>query len=437
MKHQDLGQSIIPQSRRSEIRRAASAGFIGSLMEWYDFYLFGTAAALVFDRIFFPSVSPAAGVLASFAAFAVGFISRPIGAVIFGHVGDRIGRKYALVATALLMGLGTLAIGLLPTYASLGVWAPILLVSLRLIQGLGIGGEWGGAALVALEHAPKGRRGLIGSIPQMGTPAGLLLSTLAFSIVNRMDPVAFASWGWRVPFWISAVFLLAAIYIRLNVEETPAFLKTKESGQQATIPILALFRQHPKNIVLATGARLADAVTFNVINVFGISYASRTLGVDRGTMLNGFVIAAAVEFVLVPFIGAWSDRIGRRPVYLTGIAFSGLFIFAYFPLLQTGSTLLCWLAIVLALAVGTSLMYAIQSSFFSELFGTQVRYTGISVGYQLSALIGGAPTPLIASALVLWAGNAWWPVAVYLFCVCVVSFICVYLAAETHRSDLA
>jgi MFS family permease len=360
-----------PMAGAASVWQPAFAGFIGSLMEWYDFYLFGTAAALVFSKLFFPSVSPAAGVLAAFAAFASGFITRPIGAVIFGHVGDRIGRKYALLATALIMGLGTLAMGLLPTYDQIGVWSPILLVTLRLVQGLGIGGEWGGAALVALEHAPKGRRGFVGSLPQMGTPAGLLLSTLAFAIVNRMDQAAFLSWGWRVPFLLSAVFLLAAIYIRLNVTETPAFLRAKEAGKQATIPIIALFRQHPKNIALATGARLADAVTFNVINVFGISYAANTMGIDRGTMLTGFVIAAAVEFVLVPFIGILSDRIGRRPVYMAGVAFSGLFIFAYFPLLATGSVYLCWLAIVLALAVGTSLMYAIQSSFFSELFGNR------------------------------------------------------------------
>ena len=425
----------VPSAAGVVMRRAAIAGFIGSLMEWYDFFLFGTASALVFGKLFFPSISPAAGTLASFATFAVGFISRPIGAILFGHVGDRIGRKYALLATALIMGLGTLAIGLLPAYGSIGVWAPVLLVVLRLLQGLGIGGEWGGASLVALEHAAAGRRGLIGSLPQMGSPMGLLLSTLAFAVVDRMDPDSFAAWGWRVPFLISAVFLLAAIYIRLNVEETPAFLRARAAGEQAAVPIVALFRQYPKNIALATGARLADAVVFNVINVFGISYAARTLHVDRGTMLSGFVIAAGVEVLLLPLIGALSDRVGRRPVYLAGVILSGLFIFAYFPLLETGSTLLAWFAIVMALAVGTGLMFAIQSSFFSELFGTSVRYTGISIGYQLSALIGGAPSPLIASALVLWAG-AWWPVAVYVCAVCALSAVCVYLAAETHRSDL-
>ena len=425
----------VPSAAGVVMRRAAIAGFIGSLMEWYDFFLFGTASALVFGKLFFPSISPAAGTLASFATFAVGFISRPIGAILFGHVGDRIGRKYALLATALIMGLGTLAIGLLPAYGSIGVWAPVLLVVLRLLQGLGIGGEWGGASLVALEHAATGRRGLIGSLPQMGSPMGLLLSTLAFAVVDRMDPDSFAAWGWRVPFLISAVFLLAAIYIRLNVEETPAFLRARAAGEQAAVPIVALFRQYPKNIALATGARLADAVVFNVINVFGISYAARTLHVDRGTMLSGFVIAAGVEVLLLPLIGALSDRVGRRPVYLAGVILSGLFIFAYFPLLETGSTLLAWFAIVMALAVGTGLMFAIQSSFFSGLFGTSVRYTGISIGYQLSALIGGAPSPLIASALVLWAG-AWWPVAVYVCAVCALSAVCVYLAAETHRSDL-
>ncbi len=420
-----------------DMRRAAIAGFIGSLMEWYDFFLFGTASALVFGKLFFPSASPAAGTLAAFATFAVGFISRPIGAILFGHIGDRVGRKTALLATALIMGLGTLAIGLLPTYDSIGVWAPIILVVLRLLQGLGIGGEWGVASLVALEHAPTGRRGFIGSLPQMGSPMGLLLSTLVFAVANQMDPASFLDWGWRIPFIGSTVFLVAAVYIRLNVEETPAFLAARKAGQQAAVPLFDLFRLYPKNIALATGARLADAVVFNVINVFGIAYAANTLHVDRGTMLSGFVIASGVEVALLPLVGVLSDRIGRRPVYLAGVIVSGLFIFAYFPLLQSGSTLLAWFAIVVALAVGTGLMFAIQGSFFSELFGTGVRYTGISMGYQMSALIGGAPTPLIASALVAWAGGAWWPVAVYVCAVCTVSAVCVWLAAETNRSDLA
>ena len=357
--------------------------------------------------------------------------------MLFGHVGDRVGRKTALLATALIMGLGTLAIGLLPTYDSIGVWAPVLLVLLRLVQGLGIGGEWGGASLVALEHAPTGRRGFIGSLPQMGSPMGLLLSTLVFAVVSRMEPENFLAWGWRVPFLLSAVFLVAAVYIRLAIAETPAFLKAKASGEQAAIPIVALFRRHPKNIALATGARLADAVVFNVINVFGIAYAANTLHVERGTMLSGFVIASAVEVGILPLVGLLSDRVGRRPVYLAGVLLSGSFIFAYFPLIGSGSTVLAWFAIVMALAIGTGLMFAIQSSFFSELFGTGVRYTGISIGYQLSALIGGAPTPLVASALVLWAGGAWWPVAVYVAAVCTLSAVCVWLAAETHRSDLA
>ena len=431
-----LGEALTPATRR-----AALAGFMGSLLEWYDFYLFGTAAALVFGPLFFPNSSPAAGTLAAFATFAIGFIARPIGAVLFGHVGDRIGRKYALLATALLMGAGTFLIGLLPTYGSIGVWAPILLVLLRLVQGLGIGGEWGGAALIALEHAPRGRRGLIGTFPQMGTPFGLLLSTGAFALsVSMLSNETFMAWGWRIPFLLSIVFMIPALYIRSHVEESPVFRKAADAFVQGrkrqAIPVVDLFRHHRRNLLLATGARLADAATFNVINVFGIAYASRQLGVPRELMLSGFVIAAAVEVVLLPLIGALSDRIGRKPVYLAGVAFSGLFIFAYFPLLQQGSATAVWWAITLALAVGTSLMYSIQSSFFSELFSTSVRYTGISVAYQLSALVAGAPTPLIAAALVSWAAGAWWPVAVYLLAVCVISFVCVCLAAETSQAEL-
>lgn len=419
------------------IRRAALAGFLGSLMEWYDFYLFGTAAALVFDKLFFPDFSPAVGVLASFGAFAVGFVSRPIGAVVFGHIGDRVGRKYALIATTLIMGLGTLAIGFIPDFQSIGIWAPTLLIALRLVQGIGIGGEWGGAALVALEHAPPGRRGFIGSLPQMGTPMGLLLSTGIFALANLMPTDVFMSWGWRIPFWTSAIFLLITLFIRMNVKETPVFEQSRaDSAKKAKLPLVELFKRHPKNIVLATGARLADAAAFNVINVFGISYAAHQLDISRDVMLNGFVVAAAVELVLVPLIGALSDRVGRRYVYMFGVVFSGAFGFAYFPLIASGSTLLAWLAIVLALAVGTGFMYAIESSFFSELFGTGVRYTGISLGYQISALIGGAMTPLIASSLSLAADGAWWPVSVYLALVCLVSFVCVWLAAETSERDL-
>ena len=431
---QARAQPPLPQDA---LRRAAIAAFMGSLMEWYDFYIFGTAAALVFSHLFFPSSSPSAGLLASFATFAVGFVSRPIGAVIFGHIGDRIGRKYALLATATLMGLGTFAIGILPTFQTIGVWAPILLVLLRFLQGFGIGGEWGGAALVALEHAPAGKRGLIGSIPQMGTPAGLLMATGMFAIMNALPGDSLLAWGWRIPFLLSLVLLGVALYIRLKLEESPVFTRAAAAERPAeSIPFVELFRRHPRNIVLATGARLADAATFNVINVFGIAYAAGTLGVGKGIMLTGFVVAAGVEFLTVPLIGALSDRIGRRPVYISGVLFCGLFIYAYFPLLQTGSLLLAWLAIVLALAVGTSLMYAIQSSFFGELFGTRVRYTGISIAYQLSALIAGAPTPLIATALATWAGGHWWPVAFYLSAICAVSLVCVWLAAETHRLDL-
>lgn len=437
MTHAQATAAGDPAAPGTDMRRAAIAGFVGSLMEWYDFFLFGTASALVFGKLFFPASSPEAGTLAAFATFAVGFVSRPVGAVLFGHVGDRVGRRTALLATALIMGLGTLAIGLLPTYDSIGVWAPGLLVVLRLLQGLGIGGEWGGASLVALEHAPTGRRGFVGSLPQMGSPMGLLLSTLVFALVSRMDPEAFLAWGWRVPFLLSAVFLAAAVYIRLAIAETPAFLAARAEGRQAAVPILALFRRYPKNIALATGARLADAVVFNVINVFGIAYAANTLHVPRDTMLSGFVVAAAVEVAILPVVGLASDRFGRRPVYLAGVLLSGTFIFAYFPLLASGSVLLAWFAIVVALAVGTGLMFAIQSSFFSELFGTDVRYTGISIGYQLSALIGGAPTPLIASELTLRSGGAWWPAALYVAAVCALSAACVWLAAETHRSDLA
>ena len=421
-------------ARTATPRQALTAAISGSFMEWYDFYLFGTAAGLIFPTLFFPNSSPTAGLLESFGTFAAGFVMRPVGAVLFGHFGDRMGRRRMLLITVSMMGGCTFLIGLLPSYQAVGALAPALLVLLRLIQGIGIGGEFGGGALVALENAPTGRRGIMGSIHQVGTPIGLLAATGIFAIMQQLPESSLYSWGWRIPFLLSGLFLIIAIYIRKALPETRTF-QTDQQEQQR-VPLLALIRDHPRNVLLAIGARMADAVTFNVINVFGIAFATTQLGMSKQSMLNGFVLASAVEIAVVPIVGALSDRIGRRPIYMFGIVVCGTLGFAYFPALASGNTALAWLMIVLMLAIGTGCMFALQGTLFAEMFSTHTRYTGIGVAYQVSALIGGAPTPAIATALAAAFGQSFWPVAIYLGAICLISLVCLILAKETFRDSL-
>lgn len=416
-------------------RQALTAAISGSFLEWYDFFLFGTAAGLIFPTLFFPNSSPTAGVIESFGTFAAGFLMRPVGAVLFGHFGDRIGRRRMLLITVTLMGGCTFLIGLLPTYNTVGALAPALLVLLRLVQGVGIGGEFGGGALVALENAPTGRRGIMGSIHQLGTPVGLLVSTGIFALVQLLPEPSLNSWGWRIPFLLSGLFLFVAFYIRRALPETQTF--QSDQARQNRVPLLALIKHHPKNVLIAIGARMADAVTFNVINVFGIAFATAHLGMSKSAMLNGFVLASGVEILVVPIVGLLSDRIGRRPIYMFGIVVCGALGFAYFPALASGSVALAWLMIVLMLAIGTGCMFALQGTLFAEMFSTHTRYTGIGVAYQTSALIGGAPTPAIATALAAAFSQSYWPVAIYLGVICAISLVCLILAKETFRDSLS
>lgn len=426
-------ESTAPQLR---VGRVVLASFVGTMIEWYDFFIYGTAAALVFNRLFFPSDDEFIGRMAAYASFAVGFFIRPLGGVIFGHFGDRVGRKAMLVTTLLMMGLATFLIGLLPTYESIGVAAPVALILLRLVQGLGVGGEWGGAVLMAVEHGHAGRRGFYGSCVQMGVPAGLLLATAVFSAFSSLPEEQFLAWGWRVPFLLGILLLAVGMFIRFQVFESPLFAESQKKNDVSPLPILEVFRNYRRSVFLAMGARFAENVCFYIFTVFVLTYAADYLNLPRQTILNGIWIAAAVQLLAIPLSGILSDRIGRRPVYVAGAVFLVLFAFPFFWLIETGNTLLIWLSIVLAL-IGHSLMYGPQAAFFSELFGTRVRYSGASVGYQLASPLAGGIAPLIATALLNWSEGASWPVSVYLILAAGITLLSILLASETAHADIS
>jgi MFS transporter, MHS family, shikimate and dehydroshikimate transport protein len=430
-------QSAEEKGQSTSIAQVVVASFIGTTIEWYDFFLYGTAAALIFNRLFFPTFDSLVGTLAAFGTYAVGFVARPLGGIVFGHYGDKIGRKSMLSLTLLLMGTATFCIGLLPTYNTIGVWAPVLLVVLRVVQGFGVGGEWGGAVLMAVEHAPAGKRGFYGSWPQVGVPAGLLLSTAVFSLVSALPEAQLLTWGWRVPFLLSVILVGVGLFIRLRIQETPEFSRIKDTGQQSRLPLLDAVRAHPGNILLAMGARVAENGFFYVYSVFALVYVTEQLGLSRSTILNGVLLATVCELFAIPAFGALSDYVGRRPVYMAGAAFSALFAFPFFWLLDTQQTALVWLAVVLGLSLGHGAMYGPQASFFSELFGTRVRYSGASLGYQLASVFAGGLSPLIATALLAWSGGKPWPIAAYMVAMALITLVSVYLAAETLTGDLA
>lgn len=415
--------------------KALIASLIGSSIEWYDYFLYGTIAALIFSKLYFPSGDPVVGLMLAYTSFALPFFIRPLGGVIFSHIGDKIGRKKTLVMTLSLMGGATVLIGLLPTYEAIGIWAPILLIALRLIQGLGIGGEWGGALLLATEYAPPKKRGFFGSIPQMGVTIGLLLGTLSISFMTLLPNSQFEAWGWRVPFILSALLVFIGLWIRNGIDETPAFKEAKESGNISKVPLIDTFKYHWKEVLIAVGAKVVETAPFYIFGTFIISYATGTLGFERSSTLNAVTIATLVTTIMIPFMGKLSDKVGRKPLYIGGTIAMILFAFPYFYLLSLDSVLWLTVATIIGLGIIWAPITAVLGTMFSEIFSTSVRYTGVTVGYQLGAAIAGGTAPLIATALLSAYNNSFVPVALYIIAAAIISLIAVSFTRETRPID--
>ena len=428
------------------IRKVLLAACAASSIEWYDFFIYLTAAALVFPALFFPAdIDPVAGVLASFSTAAVGFFARPIGGVLFGHFGDRLGRKRTLVIALLLMGIATTLVGLLPTYSTIGIWAAVALFVLRICQGLAVGGQWGGAVLLATEYAPPSKRGFYGSFAQVGVPVGLVLGNAFFLILTAvMSPEAFEVWGWRIPFLASIVLIGLAMYIQLRLEDTPAFRRLQERQQEAQeegdeaqqrSPVLQVIREHPKQILLAAGAFFVVNGAFYVLITGMLDYGTRDLGLSRSAMLTAVLISSVAQIVMLPAWSLLSDRLGRRPVYLAGAVLLGLWAFPLFWLVDTRNIVLITVALLLG-QLFLSMMYGPQAALFSEMFSRQVRYSGASIGYQLAAVFAGGLAPIIMVWLLDTTGTSF-SVSLYIFAMAALTFFSVYLVTETYEGEMA
>ncbi|MGE3286888.1 MAG: MFS transporter [Pseudonocardia sp.] len=422
--------------RRRSPGRVLVASVVGTSLEWYDFFLYGTASALVFNTLFFPNFEPLVGTLLAFATYAVGFVSRPLGGIVFGHLGDRVGRKGVLVATLLVMGGATVLIGLLPTYAQWGVAAPLLLVALRFVQGLGLGGEWGGAVLMAMEHGAPDRRGLNASWPQIGVPLGNLMAAAVLGAGSvLLSEEAFLAWGWRVAFLLSGVLLLVGLWIRTSIPESPLFAEAAKAGRTARMPLLEVIREHPRGLLVAMGSRIGTDVAFYTFTLYILTFLTQDLGLPRSTGLTAVLIGSACQLVLIPLFGALSDRVGRRPVYAAGAVAAGLWVFAFFPLLSTQSEPVIVLATVVALATHAA-MYGPQAAFVAELFSTRLRYSGASMGYQIAGVLGGAVAPIVSIALAAATGTPF-AVSFYVLAMLLLTLVALALAPETAHVDLS
>lgn len=419
------------ESRSAPIGQVALASAIGTTVEYYDFTLYATATALVFNRIFFINSDPLVGSLLAFATFFVGYCARPLGGVLFGHFGDRVGRRSMLLLTVLIMGLGTFLIGLIPSYASIGIWAPALLVTLRLLQGIGLGGEYGGGMVMTVEHAPADRRGYFTALVQVGTPAGFLIPIALLGFIAAAMPAdSFIAWGWRVPFLASVLLVALALFIRFRIAESPDFTQAMASEKPATLPVLEAVRLHWHSILLGIGAKVAESGLFNIYAVFSITYGVSVLHLSKTLVLNGIFVACLIECLTLPVFGALSDRVGRKPVYVAGALLQAVFAFAFFPMLNTGSTAFIWGAVAIGLGLGHGMMYGAQGAFFSELFPTRVRYSGLSLVQQIGPILGGGLSPLVATAL-LAGYHTVTPIAFYMAGIAVLSALCALALRHT------
>jgi metabolite-proton symporter len=432
----------LPQGELSEtehstqLRKAVIAATIGTTIEWYDFFIYGTAAGLIFPKLFFPNEDPLTGTLAAFSTYFIGFVGRPIGAAIFGHYGDRIGRKATLIATLLVMGVATFLIAFVPGYESIGIWGAIILTVLRMLQGIGVGGEWGGSILIAMEWARgHGNRGLIAAWPQFGVPSGLFLSNLVILVVSAWSGAGFATWGWRVPFILSIVLVGVGLWIRLGILETPVFQKLLATQKIEQTPVVEVFKKQPREILLSALVRMGEQAPFYIFTAFVFAYATTTLHVSRDVVLSAVLVASCVSFVTIPVSGHISDRIGRRKMYIIGAIATGLFGFIYFGMLATAIPVTVFIAIVLSL-IPHDMMYGPQAALIAEAFTPRLRYSGASLGYQLASIIAGGPAPLIATALFA-AYHTGYAIAIYIAACTVISVISAALMPDYTGKDIS
>jgi MFS transporter, MHS family, shikimate and dehydroshikimate transport protein len=425
-----------PDRQATEIKRIVISSIVGTAVEWYDFLIYGTASALVFNKLFFPLSDPALGTVAAFGTYGVGFFARPLGAAIFGHFGDRVGRKAMLAMTIVIMGVGTFLIGLLPTYSQIGVAAPVLLVLLRLLQGIGLGGEWGGAVLMVVENAPDKNRGLVGSMVQMGYPIGNLAAIGALALLGRLPETSFLAWGWRIPFLVSILLAGIGLYIRLQLEETPVFRDLEAKKGTVRLPVIEVITRHPRAFFTAVGLKLSEISYVSIAGVFVISYVTGKLGLPRSLILNALLITAVVALLAIPFFGWLSDRIGRKTMFYASCLFAAVFAFPMFWLFDTKDALSITLTVIVAITFGQIIGFGVGAPWYSELFTARLRYSGASLGFQIGAAISGGLTPFAAATFLAWTGGATWPISIYLIVLAILTFIATLAAPETAGKAL-
>ncbi len=426
-----------PSVGSASMRRIVWSSVIGTAVEWYDFLIYAVATALVFNKLFFPVGDPALATIAAFGTYAVGFLARPLGAAIFGHLGDKHGRKAMLASTIIIMGLGTFCIGLLPTYEQIGIAAPILLILLRFLQGIGIGGEWGGAVLMVVENAPPKKRGLFGSLVQVGNPIGNLAALGIFAVASQLPESDFITWGWRIPFLLSILLIAVGLFIRLRLEETPAFRQLKAKQEVARMPVLEIFAHHRRPFFTAVGLKIAEISYASIASVFVISYATQKLGMPRATILNGVMASSFIALFSIPFFGWLSDKWGRKTMFYLSCLFCMGFAFPMFTLLDTKDPWIVTATVVVAISFGQMVMFGIGAPFYSELFTARLRYSGASLGFQIGAAISGGLTPFVAASLRTWSGGATWPISIYLIVCALITAFATYKAPETAGKDIS